>query len=1081
MAPGNLDRAVEEIRASDAVVLMGAGVSFAAGMPLAGQLSPLLWHALDSNPKVLELLCAELGSSLSAAKSVVGDDWKRISRSLELIKSDKAAYRTFKQTFCELNKTRAAVPSPPHTALARLVHARKVIEVISFNWDTLLECAFQDRFGFGINSQEIKLWKPHGDCLNPDLDWVLPHEDGRVPAELIDRLTNLARVRPRVLLIIGYSERDACVVHQIIVPLASQWRVFRVSPTALGEGAIKLPAGRALEALAEQLVTTPDVPGWSIITFENQRGLEAAIAGERLGPRDVEACPRLPHFNTALKKLSLLNAVEIAGESGSGKSITVWQLAYEFHRKGWQVLRLDAGQRPMLSAAIDALKAQGWKTVAVADDSQVFQPVLISRLRDLASAKLKIVLGTTDPKGEQQEAVRAAAKVAVEALANHFRSHRETVLQIARQLDSRIGDGFMDVRIEWRIDEAAKEQTPWQFAYVLRGGTRKVRDLVNAAHDFQQADLLLVAIAARQLATVDAGSSISDLVAAAQQVGRNEAWVHSSLEALSKQRAILVSDVIRCLHLRSATSIIEVALEVRTGTDYQQLVSLLQATLQNESLPLQGISWLLQCFWRRHDDAVVLAEIKSQLISRCIAAQTHLEIRGACLVISRLLGRRDEAVMTQVLANQELLRSWIIGADATDASAIGDVINNMHNDSAELTGEFLERIDPKGLAEKIGAAPPISGYVWGHFIGRVSLGRKDWRSTVASHLPRDHIRRAVAAVSSTECEELPRYINEFSGFDFDFALELFELAAPTLSVAIRRDSMLTFHTLFDSSHWLLGERLFYDKKPTRRQRAISKRIFDGIDSADVIRGIVTCPYGEWENYARLLGWVRRAHPAKHREIVQAMDWAALDNAVSGRLEKPGREFGLLMWTLVLDSKTAEPVATWLLKHAPEMKEIGARIAVLSPEAARVVLSNRGTINLAHDHASWFVDAMAIARLAHLDEGAAKEVLTANVTHIAKGIAELSLAEGMPDLLRLIAGETEILNKVFDSVDLQHARERWPRSLTDHRSEERKTARAVLRLISEQNHDELGQLARRLLREVRYRKVRERKEKGNRTP
>jgi hypothetical protein len=651
---------------------------------------------------------------------------------LRLIKSDEAAYRTFKQTFCELNKTRAAMPSPAHTALARLVHARKMIEVISFNWDTLLECAFHDGYGFGINSQEIKLWKPHGDCLNPDLDWILPHGDGRVPAELIARLTNLARVRPRVLLIVGYSERDAAVVHQIIAPLASQWRVFRVSPTALGEGAIKLPAGQALEALAEQLVTTPDVPGWSVITFENQRGLEAAIAGERLGPRDVEACPRLPHFNTALKKLSLLNAVEIAGESGSGKSITVWQLAYEFHRKGWQVLRLDAAQKPTPSSAIDALKAQGWKTVAVADDSQVFQPELISRLRDLASANLKIVLGTTDPKGEQQEAVRAAAKVAVEALANHFRGQRETVLQIVRQLDSRIGDGFMNVRIEWRIDEAAREQTPWQFAYVLRGGTRRVRDLVNAAHDFEQADLLLAAIAARQLATVDAGSSISDLVAAAQQVGRTEAWVYSSLEVLSRQRAILVSDVIRCLHLRSATSIIEVALEVRTGTDYQQLVSVLQATLQNASLPLQGISWLLQCLWRRHDDAVVLAEIKSQLISRCMAAQTHLQIRDSCLVISRLLGRRDDAIMTQVLANQELLRSWIIEADATDASAIGQVINNMYNDSAEVTGEFLARIDPKGLAEKIGTTPPISGYAWGYFINRVSLGRKGWRSVVAS-------------------------------------------------------------------------------------------------------------------------------------------------------------------------------------------------------------------------------------------------------------------------------------------------------------------------------------------------------------
>jgi hypothetical protein len=1038
-------------------------------MPLAGQLPPLVWHALDSNPKILQLLRGEFGAPDSAAKAVVGDDAKRVNRALEAIKGNEGAHRTFKTTFCELNGSRAALPSPAHTALARLVYAGKVIEVISFNWDTLLETAFHKRFGFGINSQGIKLWKPHGDCLHLDLDWVLPHEDGGVPIELLKRLTNLARARPRVLLIVGYSERDASVVRQIIAPLATHWRVFRVSPAATGEGAIKLPAGQALELLAEQLVTTPDITGWSVVTFENQRGLEAAIAGERLGPRDVEACPHLPHFRTALEKLSLLNAVEIAGESGSGKSITVWQLAYEFHRKGWQVLRLDAAQSPTLSSAIDALKAQTWNTVAVADDSQVLQPELISRLRDLANANLKIVLGTTDPKGEQQEAVRAAAKVAVEALANHCRSQRTAVLQIVRQLDSHVGDGFMDERIEWRIDNAAKEQTPWQFAYVLRGGTRRVRDLVNAAHDFQQADLLLAVIAARQLATVDAGSSVSDLVAAAQEVGRTEACVHSALEILSRQRAILVSDFVRCLHLRSGVSIIEVALEIRSGQDYQDLVSVLQATLRNSSLPLRGISLLLQCFWREHDDAVVLPDIKSQLISRCIAAQTHLEIRDSCLVISRLLGRRDRGVMGQVLENQDLLRSWLLGADTTDASAVGQAINNMYNDSARLTAEFLERIDPKASAEKIGAAPPVSGYVWGYFIGRLSLGSKDWRSAVASHLPRELIRRAVAAVSPHQCEELPSYIKGFAGFDFDFALELFELAAPILSVGIAGDSIQTFHTLSDSSHWLLGEGLFYDKKPTTRQRAISKRIFEGIRSKEVTRGIVTCPYGEWEYYARLLGWVRRAHPAKHREIVDAMDWAALDDAVSDKLEKPGREFGLLMTNLVLDFKTADPVGTWLLKHAPKMKEIGARIALLSAEVARVVLSNGGTINLAHDHASWLLDAFAIGRIAQLDDNAAKKVVQTNVAHISKGIAELSLAEGMPDLLRLISGEPELLEQVLSSVDIKLASERWPRSLTDHRSKERKIARAVLKFVSERNQTELGRLAGRLLREVRYRK------------
>lgn len=37
-----LNQAIDEIRVSDAVILLGAGASYAAGMPLAGQLPPLV-------------------------------------------------------------------------------------------------------------------------------------------------------------------------------------------------------------------------------------------------------------------------------------------------------------------------------------------------------------------------------------------------------------------------------------------------------------------------------------------------------------------------------------------------------------------------------------------------------------------------------------------------------------------------------------------------------------------------------------------------------------------------------------------------------------------------------------------------------------------------------------------------------------------------------------------------------------------------------------------------------------------------------------------------------------------------------
>src|SRR5439155_21652510 len=85
------------------------------------------------------------------------------------------------------------IPSPVHSALARLVHARSVVQVISLNWDTLLEAAFQNRYGIPINAQAVKLWKPHGDCAAQDSKWTLPHEPGSIPDTLVTAMTSLVR------------------------------------------------------------------------------------------------------------------------------------------------------------------------------------------------------------------------------------------------------------------------------------------------------------------------------------------------------------------------------------------------------------------------------------------------------------------------------------------------------------------------------------------------------------------------------------------------------------------------------------------------------------------------------------------------------------------------------------------------------------------------------------------------------------------------------------------------------------------------------------------------------------------------
>ena len=57
---------------------------------------------------------------------------------------------------------------------------------------------------------------------------------------------------------------------------------------------------------------------------------------------------------------------------------------------------------------------------------------------------------------------------------------------------------YLATPLEWRIDEAAKSDTPWQFSFVLRGGWMQAREQLNTLRDFDRVDLLFVLLAARQ-------------------------------------------------------------------------------------------------------------------------------------------------------------------------------------------------------------------------------------------------------------------------------------------------------------------------------------------------------------------------------------------------------------------------------------------------------------------------------------------------------------------------------------------------------------------------------------------------------
>lgn len=129
--------------------MVGAGLSLGARYPNTVNLTALVWDAIDAAPEHRAALARGFGLSDGPAKYLVGDDGDRLVEAWSCIAASTVARERFQRSFVEVDRIRAAQPSRGHEALARLIHAGFVDCVVSFNWDSALESAYQRLYGTG--------------------------------------------------------------------------------------------------------------------------------------------------------------------------------------------------------------------------------------------------------------------------------------------------------------------------------------------------------------------------------------------------------------------------------------------------------------------------------------------------------------------------------------------------------------------------------------------------------------------------------------------------------------------------------------------------------------------------------------------------------------------------------------------------------------------------------------------------------------------------------------------------------------------------------------------------------------------
>lgn len=1022
------------------VAVVGAGLSISVRYPTSPGLTALLWDAIDADSAARATLAAELGKPDAPAKLLLGDDDAHWEPAWRTVETSALARQRFQHEMANLDRHRSAQPSAAHEALAALIHAGIVECVVSLNWDTALESAYRRQYGTDIPAGI--LFKPHGDAAQPEQPWMLPHLPGTLTPDLAECIRHLVADHPRTLLIVGYSERDCVVVDQLIAPLDQGWRVCRIGPEATGDDNIPATADTALPELADNIRRQEAASAWHVLPFTGRRDIGPALAGERLGPSDVDACPRLTEVGLLADALRRDHAVVLNGESGCGKSITAYQALSDLLKDGYEVLRLrdDARKRELHQWTADLARYPHRKVLLI-DDAQDLPADLVREFAETATEDQLVLVVGVDHVAGGITTYSISNAAAIGTLTRAMRERADEILPQVHALDDLVGDRLGDEPLVRRIDEASTQESAWLFFYTLTGGWRRTERDALGLRENNRSDLLLLALAIAQVASVDAGVTADDLEPYAHALGRDRRWIDEGLSTLQAKRLTTCNDgVLRCAHLRSAWALIRWMLHppqlrlpdqqrveippiesathvppqppapaprraprVRTvlpdhqiDADREAAASLFRLALDSSHTPLRGAAWLIGRNHTQetrsvlHQYGVLTRPRIRALTERALATPASAEASMAAQLLEHLLAPYEEDCFDLISDHHDRILQWVHTLTPENAWAIGDLVNVLANRDGPFTKQLLADLDPQALARLIpeGGWPHI--YSTTHAVERITqAGGMRLIEGVGRAYDPDAFH-ALAASPPADIGAIDELFRALAYTARDLGLALFELLISHLATQLFRNLPAESQKLFDTWAFLLGfaPRFLRGRHvPDPVARRLAKQFARTLDR-EQFANVLSRPRTDrtWHNFHDFVAFVWEADPATGRAVANRMDI----NVLTAELEKslPAPSQNHLFAVNVLHDHRPTQARQLLESFEAQYAVIDPVLAYMAPEMTTRLLRRGLSLDLGLHLQHWEFAAMLVDSIATYDAQAAAELAEANRPGFIAGLATI---------------------------------------------------------------------------------------------
>lgn len=994
------------------------------------QFAPIIWQVVDEFIDIKESMKCNV---TIPAKSIIGNDTEKIKQTFTYIEENHLASARFKKLFKEINDKHKNRDLLVHENICKLIHAEYIKLVVSFNWDDLLETAWENLYGTNINENKVNLLKPHGDVRNLSYKWTYPNSAGFLSDYDISKIRSVTEEGPVTFVILGYSEQDRLISDTFIKPNENKYVVYRISPSAYGNNTISVKASEAMQEIFDNFNKSIDNL-WIRLDFSNQVGLEHAIMGHRLLPSDVSACTRLLQIKEAKIRLEQAHCVIIEGEPGSGKSITAYQIAWDYQQKGWEALRLNISKLDGHKNNNIMLVNNGYKAIFIIDDAQQIDREQIIELMTKANRDNKLIITQTITSNFPSESITISQRQAVETLYEYYKQHKTEVLPIIQSLNKvayrSVGDNPMDTPFDFVLDVALKENTPWLFNYSLRGGWESTSNHYAIAKEHNRADILLTFIALKQILTLDKPVDKTWLNSQLQRWGYTEQWISKQMDYLYKQKLIIDLNEIRTLHLQMAIRIIVNYLKQMNDEEEARFYSCLERELL-DSNPLLGIVWFFNMLFS-FDIKYKLKfnfftdEFNKKLIYRC-SQQTESKYKAhSAFVIENVLHREAGIQYKDIVGDKDFLVSWIENVDNETAYSFSLILNSMINESKDLQKSFISKLNAQNIIENIKNIESEYLYGWANFLNRLIFFRNTtWVNAFCNQLPKEEISRVMQKCTTDNIGGLSEMLCSLKIIDEKFCFEEYHKCIWIIEKSMKERFIHTLENLdLRFSMDLLGENLFDLGKPNHRQKDAGKAFVECI-TTDMIKGCIFDGIPRnWDTLYRFLGQILCYDSKKFIAAIKDVDFNILNlKAADMWEEQPDVLIKLLYMLYSCDEVKTEE---WIYANRNNIKDIDPVLTQFSPRTAEYVYSSGRSVLLTKSH-RWGINANAILCLKKYNGNLCCKIVNENLADIKQsvyGLASIDWEEYHSFLKQLLKINKNIVDIIISDIDVPLIEEKW---------------------------------------------------------